>query len=129
MNIRTMIDIEDEVRQALSGYVTAYCRPLPKDFSLPSVEVRKIGASETNTINTFMVMLYSRAETEAEADELLRKCMGLLDAIAKEQTTAIRFVTINAGGAWAADPVRPELAMCTATLMITVHTTYMEVKS
>lgn len=127
MIIDISIDIEDEIRAALAPYITVYCRPLPKDFTIPSVEIRRIGNSETNTIDTFVVMLYARAEIEAEADELLRKTIGLLKRIAKEQTCAIRHVTINAGGSWSVDPVRPELAMCTATLMVVAHETTMEV--
>lgn len=127
MNIDVMIDIENEIQNALSPYMTAYCRPLPKTLALPSVEIRKIGGTEENTIDTFMVMLYVRAEIEAEADLLARKATGLLMKIANEQTTALRYVTINSLGGWSADPVRPDLAMCTVTLMVRAHKTVMEV--
>ena len=127
MNVDVMIDIENEIHSALSPYVTAYCRPLPKDLALPSVEIRKIGGTETNAIDTFMVMLYARAESEYEADLLARKATGLLVKIANEQTTALRYVTINSLGGWSADPVRPDLAMCTVTLMVRAHKTIMEV--
>lgn len=127
MNIDVMIDIENEIQQALNPYMTAYCRPLPKNLELPSVEIRKIGGTEENTIDTFMVMLYARAETEYEADLLSRKATGLLIKIADEQTTALRHVTINSLGGWNADPVRPDLAMCTVTLMVRAHKTSMEV--
>jgi len=127
MNIDVMIDIENEIQNALSPYMTAYCRPLPKDLALPSVEIRKIGGTEENTIDTFMVMLYVRAEIEAEADLLARKATGLLMKIANDQTTALRHVTINSLGGWSADPVRPDLAMCTVTLMARAHKTVMEV--
>jgi hypothetical protein len=122
MNINISIDIEDEIRKALSPYVTVYCRPLPKNLALPSVEVRKIGGSETNTIDTFMVMLYARAKEDAEADELIRKAVGILKTVSKEQTCAIRDIQINAGGSWTEDPVRPDLAMCSTTLMVVAHT-------
>lgn len=128
MNVDVMIDVENEIQSALSPYVTAYCRPLPKTLALPSVEIRKIGGTETNTIDTFMVMLYARAETEYDADLLARKATGLLIKIADEQTTALRYVTINSLGGWSADPVRPDLAMCTVTLMVRAHKTIMEVK-
>ena len=127
MNIDVMIDIENEIQNALSPYMTAYCRPLPKTLALPSVEIRKIGGTEENTIDTFMVMLYVRAEIEAEADLLARKVTGLLMKIANEQTTALRYVTINSLGGWSVDPVRPDLAMSTVTLMVRAHQTVMEV--
>lgn len=127
MIIPISIDIEEEVRAALAPYVTAYCRPLPANFTVPSVEIRKTGNSERDKVNSFLVMLYSRAETEAEADELLRKTVGLLRTIASEQTTALRHVTINAGGSWGNDPARPDLAMCSATLIVVAHETTMEV--
>lgn len=127
MIIDVSIDIEEEIRVALAPYVQAYCRPLPASLVLPSIEIRKVGNSEKNMINTFLVMIYARAEIENEADELLRMTIGLLEKIAKEQTTAIRQVTLNAGGSWTVDPVRPELAMCSATLMVVAHKSTMEV--
>lgn len=127
MRIPIAIDIENEIREALTPYVTAYCRPLPAQFTVPSIEIRKIGGSERDTINSFMVTLYARAESEAAADELLRKTVGLLKTIAKNQSSALRHVTINAGGSWGNDPARPDLAMCSATLVVVAHETTMEV--
>ena len=127
MIIPIAIDIENEIREALTPYVTAYCRPLPAQFTVPSIEIRKIGGSERDTINSFMVTLYARAESEAAADELLRKTIGLLKTIAKKQSSALRHVTINAGGSLGNDPARPDLAMCSATLIVVAHETTMEV--
>lgn len=127
MKIDISVDIEDEIRKGLSKYITTYCRPLPATVSLPSVEVRRIGGMDTNTIDTFMVMLYARAEHEAEADLTLRKALGILDAVSKQQTTAIRNITVNSSGSWQVDPVRPDLAMCSATIMVVAHKSKLEV--
>lgn len=127
MKIDISVDVEDEIRKGLSGYITTYCRPLPAEVSLPSVEVRRIGGMDTNTIDTFWVMLYARAEHEAEADLTLRKALGILVEVAKRQTTAIRNVTVNSSGSWQGDPVRPDLAMCSATITVVAHKSNMEV--
>ena len=121
MKINRSIDIEDEIRQALAGYITAYCPPIPKEYRLPNILVRQIGGTELNTIDTMTVVLDARAETEAEASECLRNSVGILKQIAREQTTAVRYVQVNTSGSWGNDPVRPDLAMCSATLLITVH--------
>lgn len=126
--INKSIDIEDEVRTALAPYLTAYCRPLPASFSLPSIEIRQVGGSEESTIDTVTVMLYSRAEREAEASDLLRTAIGILKTVSANQTTALRHVTENSAGSWIVDPVRPELAMCSATLIVRAHQTTEEVE-
>ncbi len=127
MTINLPIDIEDEIRKALAPYLTAYCRPLPKTFNLPSILVSKSGGGDEDTINQFIVVIDSRAKTEAEADEYLRKAIGVLKKQAALQTTALRHITVNSSGSWGSDPVRPELAMCTATLECIAHETTMEV--
>lgn len=127
MNIKLSIDIEDEVRQALSPYITSYCRPLPKNFSLPCILVSKTGGGDTDTIDRFNVVIDSRAKTEAEADETMRKAIGILKELTARQTTALRNITVNSSGSWGIDPVRPDLAMCSATLEIIAHQTTMEV--
>ena len=121
MEILRSIDIEDEVRKALNGHVTVYCRPLPKSPVFPCILVSKVGGSDADRIDTFEVVLDSRAKEEADADELLRNAIGILRAVAENQTTALRFVTVNSSGSWGADPVRPDLAMCSARLSITAH--------
>lgn len=121
MEILRSIDIEDEVRKALNGHVTVYCRPLPKSPVFPCILVSKVGGNDTDKIDTFEVVLDSRAKEEADADELLRNAVGILRAVAESQTTALRFVTVNSSGSWVADPVRPDLAMCSARLSITAH--------
>ena len=121
MNIQIAIDIEEEIRSALAGYFNVYVRPLPADYSLPNILIQQVGGSEENTISTFEVTIDSRAEEEADALEQLNKAIGILEQIAKNQTTAIRHVTINAYGSWGVDPVRPDLAMCSARLRVVAH--------
>ncbi len=127
MNIQRSIDIEDVVRQALTGHLTAYCKPLPKDFSLPCVLVQQVGGTDADTIDTFEIVLDARAEYEAEALEILRNAIGILKAVAKAQTTELRYVEVNTMGSWGVDPVRPELAMCSARLRAVAHEEHVEV--
>lgn len=122
-----MIDIEDTVRQALSPHIKTYCRPLPKNFSVPSILVTKVGGGEADTIDNFEIVLDSRAKHEAEADETLRTAIGILKTVARLQTSDIRHVDVNTSGSWGVDPVRPELAMCSARLSVTAHTKNVEV--
>ena len=118
MRIERSIDIEDAVRQALADHLTAYCRPLPKDYQLPCILVSKVGGTDRDKIDTFEVVLDSRAATEYEADLTLRNAIGILKAV---DDTAIRYVTVNSSGSWGSDPVRPDLAMCSARLRIVAH--------
>jgi len=127
MIIPISIDIEDEIRKALNPFITTYCRPLPENFEKPCILVTKVGGTETDTIDNFRVSLDSRADTEAEADETLRKAIGILQEVAALQSTALRVVNVNSSGSWGADPVRPDLAMCTATLEVIAHKNHMEV--
>lgn len=124
MEIVRSIDIENIVRMALSNYFDVYCRPLPAKFKVPSLEVQRVGGTEKNTIDSFDIVLDSRAEDEATADELLRNAIGVLKQVSEDQTTAIRSVTVNSSGSWGTDPVRPELAMCSARLNIVAHQEY-----
>lgn len=127
MIIQKSIDIEDEIRTVLSAYATAYCRPLPADYALPNILVTQVGGTVTNKVDTFEVVLDSRAATESDAIEYLNRAVGILQQIAKEQTSALRHVTVNASGSWGADPVRPDLAMCSARLAVVAHQQIMEV--
>jgi hypothetical protein len=121
MIIQRSIDIEDVVRQALSDYLTAYCRPLPDNFLLPSILVQQVAGTDSASIDTFEVVLDSRADNEAEALETLRNAIGILKAVSKQQMTPIRFVSVNSSGSWGNDPMRPELAMCSARLSVVAH--------
>ena len=121
LEIIRSIDIEDVIRTALSGHFTIYCRPLPAKFTVPSLEISSVGGTDENEVDTFDIVLDARAQEDADANELLRNAIGALKAIAKQQTTAIRHVTVNASGSWGSDPVRPDLAMYSARLRITAH--------
>lgn len=123
LDIRISIDIEDEIRTALTSYFTIYCRPLPENFTTPSLLVTWAGGEEENSIDTFDVVLDARAKEDADANELLRKAIGALKEIARQQTTALRHVEVNSQGSWGSDPVRPDLAMCSARLRVTAHQT------
>ena len=121
MNILVSNDIEYEVQTALKDYFTIYCRPLPSKFTVPSLEVQRVGGTDANTIDTIDIVLDSRAKEPADADEQLRNAIGVLKQVAKDQTTAIRFIEVNSSGSWGSDPVRPDLAMCSARLRIVAH--------
>lgn len=127
MTINKSIDIEDEIRQALAPYLNIYCRPLPEDYGLPNLLVTRVGGTDASTIDSFEVVLDARARLEANAVSYLDTAIGLLKAIAREQTTAIRYVTVNSSGSWGADPVRPDLCMCSARLTVVAHQNTMEV--
>ena len=121
VNITRSVDIEDEVRNALKSYMTAYCRPLPADFTTPSVLITLVGGSDANQIDTFDVTLDARAADEATANETLRNAIGLLRKAAGEQTTAIRHMEVNSSGSWGSDPVRPDLSMYSARIRVVAH--------
>lgn len=121
MVINKSIDIEEEIRTALSLYLTAYCRPLPEHYVLPNILITQVGGTTVKTIDTFSVVLDSRARQEAEALDTLNRAIGILKQVAKEQTTAMRHVTVNTSGSWGNDPVRPDLAMCSARIDVVAH--------
>lgn len=127
MIINKSIDIEDEVRLALEDHLTVYCRPLPANYSLPHILVTWVGGAIDQTIDTFEVVLDARAKSAAEAVDYLQTAKGILKEVAKRQTTSIRYVTENTSGSWGNDPVRPDLAMCSARLSIVAHQKSVEV--
>lgn len=122
ITIRRSIDIEDEIRIALKDHLTAYCRPLPANFSLPCILVTQVGGMDNNgQIDSFDVTLDARAKSAADANETLRNAIGILRKAAGDQTTAIRFVEVNSSGAWGSDPARPELSMYSARIRVVAH--------
>ena len=121
MNILKPEDIEEQIRLALAEYLTVYVRPLPANYALPNILVMANGGSTANTIDTFTVTLNARAETDAEALDYLNDALGVLAEQAAEQAGAIRNVTINSLASWGTDPVRPDLKLCTATVLVTAH--------
>lgn len=121
MNILRPVDIEDQIRLALKDTFTVYVRPLPKNFTTPSLLVTAAGGFTDNTIDTFTVSLDARAETDGAAYELLSSALGVLEYQAQHQTGALRNVIINSLARWGTDPVRPDLKMCSATVLVTAH--------
>lgn len=129
MRIYKSIDIENEVRTALSQYLTVYCRPLPAVYDLPHILITQVGGTDSQTIDTFEVVLDSRAHTEADALDYLNTATGILRQVAKEQTSSLRHIVVNSSGSWGADPVRPDLSMCSARLAIIAHQQITEVNN
>lgn len=121
MKILKPVDIEDEIRLALMDYLTTYVRPLPASYSLPNVLITASGGQTSDTIDTFTVTIDARAETDAEAYDTLSTALGALEVQAQNQVGALRHVTVNSLARWGADPVRPDLKLCTATVLVTVH--------
>ena len=121
MNILRPYDIEEQIRLALAEYFTTYVRPLPATYSLPCLLITAAGGRSGNTIDTFTVSIDARAETDAEAYELLSNALGVLEVQASNQVGAIRNVTINSLARWGTDPVRPDLKLCSATVLMTAH--------
>lgn len=122
ITIKRSVDIEDEVRIALKDHLTAYCRPLPKDLSLPCILITQVGGTDQDgQIDTFEVTLDARADNAADANETLRNAIGVLRKAAGDQTTAIRFVEVNSSGSWGSDPARPDLAMYSARIRVVAH--------
>jgi hypothetical protein len=121
MNILTPVDIENEIRLALKDYFTIYNRPLPKNFTTPSLLVTATGGSSTNEIDTFTVVIDARAETDAAAVTLINSAIGVLEVRCAEQFGALRNVSLNSLARWGSDPVRPDLKLCTATVLVTAH--------
>lgn len=127
MKIDRSIDVEDEIRVALNAYIKTYVRPLPAKFEVPSILVTAVGGSTENTVDYFDVTLDSRASEDATALENLRNAVGIVVKIALSQQTRLRFAEIINLGSWGRDPVRPELAMCTARLRVLAHIETVEV--
>ena len=121
MIINKSIDVEEEIRTALAPYLTAYCRPLPRHYALPNILITQVGGMTTGSIDTFSVVIDSRAKREAEALDTLNTAIDIIKQTAKEQTTAMRHVTVNTSGSWGTDPVRPDLSMCSARIDVVAH--------
>lgn len=121
MNILRPVDIENEIRLALTNYFQVYCRPLPENYVLPNVLVSCTGGTTRNEVDTFTVVLDARAETDASAYALLSDALGVLAEQANRQVGALRNVSINSLARWGSDPVRPDLKLCTATVLVVAH--------
>lgn len=121
MNILRPVDIENEIRLALTNYFQVYCRPLPANYVLPNVLVSCTGGTTRNEVDTFTVVLDARAETDASAYALLSDALGVLAEQANRQVGALRNVSINSLARWGSDPVRPDLKLCTVTVLVVAH--------
>ena len=128
MNILISIDIEDECRLALEDYATVFVRPLPESFPTPSTLIESVGGSTSNEVDTFNVKLSTRATTDADALNELRRVVGILEQRAKEQFGGLRSVKINSLANWGSDPIRPDLKLATATLGVVAHRQSLEIK-
>lgn len=128
MKIYRQPDVEDAVRQVLDDYVQTYCRPLPATYTLPNLLVQQTGGGESDLIDTATIAVDCRAETEAQAQETLRNAVGILQEQEKAQTSAIRRVIVLSLMSWGADPMRPDLALCSVNLQITVHPELTEIQ-
>lgn len=121
MNILKSVDIEEEIRLALAEYITIYVRPLPENFTTPSILVELMGGTTENEIDSFLVRLSSRAEDNATALELLTVALGILKEQTKEQIGELRFSEEQNLMSWGNDPVRPDLCLCSATVTVLAH--------
>lgn len=122
--MRRPIDFEDEIRKILlAGHLTAYCKPLPKDFIMPCILVTQVGGRSDYTwagvgeIDAADITLDSRAETDAESVDALRNAIGYLEEAVSTQTTPLIMIEVNTISSTINDPVRPDLKMCTARLL------------
>lgn len=134
MTISKSIDIEETLRAALAAQgVAVYVRPLPKTYALPCVLIQQTGGSSVQNwagvglVDQFTVVVDSRAESEAEALDLLNEVIARIETTAAAQSTQIRHVEINSMASWGSDPARPDLALCTATILVTARRVITEV--
>lgn len=121
MIIYRSVDIEDEIRKALKDYFTVYVRPLPENFTTPSVLIELMGGTSANTIDTFTVRFSARAKEDAEAIDLIRTLLGVLKHQTTEQFGELRFSNEQNLTSWGNDPIRPDLKLCTATIQVIAH--------
>lgn len=121
MKILKPVDVENEIRLALKNYFEVYCRPLPAKYGLPNLLITCTGGTTRNQVDTFTVVLDARGDTDATAYALLSDALGVLEEQGRQQHGALRNVMINSLARWGVDPVRPDLKLCTATVLVTCH--------
>ena len=121
MNILRPCDVENEVRLALVDYFNVDVPPIPKSYPLPHLLIKYAGGNSGNEVDTFLVSINARAETEADASDYLRTALGALEVRSREQFGALRNVVLNSLASWGTDPVRPDLKLCTALVLVTAH--------
>ena len=118
--MKRSIDIEYKIQRVLNQHMTAYCRPLPKEYALPNILVTRVGGTELTDwsgqghLDRFTVVLYCRAEDDGTAQETLSKAVAIL-----KNSSEFRNVTNNTDlGSWGSDPVRPDLHLFSVTLIV-----------
>lgn len=119
------IDVEDAVRSELvAGGLTAYCRPLPASYALPSILVTATGGNQEtdwhgiDVLDNFTVNLTCRGEDNGTTLEYLRNAIGILQNSAGGTLASVR---VNSIYSWGRDATRPELAMCASTIIVTAR--------
>lgn len=121
MIINRQIDIENEIRLALTDYFETYCRPLPETYGLPNVLVEQTGGNTSNTIDSFQIKLSVRANTDEEALNTMRDVIGVLEYQTEHQFGALRHISVNSLASWGSDPARSDLKLCTMTAIVIAH--------
>lgn len=121
MNILKPVDVENEIRLALKDYFDVYCRPLPENYPLPCLLITCTGGTTRHEVDTFTVVLDARSDTDASAYNFLAEALGALEKQANRQVGALRNVLVNSLARWGSDPVRPDLKLCTVTVLVTCH--------
>lgn len=117
-------DVEELIRSILAKAFTAYCPPLPAEYTTPCLLVQSVGGSSDASscgaakIDHYTVTVDSRANTEVDALDCLQKAVALLES---KSGTELSHVAVNSLYSWGSDPVRPDLAMCSATIIVTTH--------
>ena len=127
MIILRSIDIEEEIRRALTDYFTVYVRPLPENYTTPSTLIELLGGTTIDTIDTFLVKFSTRATTDAEALDTLRTLLGVLKYQTEVQIGELRFSEEQNLISWGTDPIRPDLKLCTATVNVVAHKEQVEI--
>lgn len=124
ITISRSIDVEDAIREVLSPYMTVFCPPLPEKFTTPCVLIQSTGGDTDATmtgkgkVDSFVVAVDARAEEEADAMELLRNAVAILT---ETRDADYSYAAVNSLYSWGVDPVRPDLAMCSAALLVIAH--------
>ena len=121
MNILKPVDVENEIRLALKDYFDVYCRPLPAEYPLPNLLITCTGGTTRNEVDTYTVVIDARSDSDASAYDYLSKALGALEEQANRQVGALRNVLVNSLARWGSDPVRPDLKLCTVTVLVTCH--------
>ena len=118
--MKRSVDIEYKIQKVLNKHITTYCRPLPKEYALPNILVVRVGGTELTDwsgighLDHFTVVLQCQAEDDGTAQETLSTAIAIL-----KNSDTFRDVVNNTDlGSWGSDPVRPDLSLFSATLIV-----------